>query len=189
MAEKEKFSNFIVRILESSHLQIAAGLIQKAFKEEIFINAEEIHKYVTQMTTFWEQWKKKSGIDFISRFIEDLGSTVFTGWLSSIYPFNVTRIEVHCPRGPSSVDSILQISYQFDKNELKIINNLLLEHSIAAQEADVAKTLFIESIKSISDVFSQIIKQPYKIFTSEVNMIKKKGFLQVEYKGAGRVVT
>lgn len=187
MVKLEKFSNFIERILESSHLQIAAGAIRKAFKEEIFLNADEIHKYLNELKIIWENWKKKSKTDFISRFVEEKGPLIFIPWLSRIFNFEAKQIEVNCPRGPSSVDSLLEVSYTFTKNELKAISNLLVKHGIEAQEDEVARTLLIEAIKSISDTFSQIIGQPYNIFTSDVNMIKKKGNLKIEYKGAGRV--
>ena len=187
MGKKEKFRNFIERIFESSQLQIAAGAIQKAFREEIFLNAEEIHKYLKKMKVLWENWKKKSKTDFISYFMDDLGSMVFMAWLSEIFSFDLKQIEINCPRGPSSVDSLLEITYNFSKNELKTVKDLLVEHDIDGEEEKVARTLLIEAVKSISDTFSKIIGQPYKIFTSDVELSKKRGGLRVSYKGAGRV--
>ncbi|NVM55988.1 MAG: hypothetical protein HWN66_19985 [Candidatus Helarchaeota archaeon] len=188
MVKLEKFYNFIERILESSHLQIAAGAIQQAFREEIFLNAEEIHRYLKRMKILLENWKKESKTDFISRFIEDLGSILFKTWLSEIFSFELKQIEVNCPRGPSSVDFLLGISYYYNKNELKIIRDLLIKHDINSQEDEVARTLFVEAIKSITDTFSKIIGQPYKIFTSNVDLIMKRGVLQILYEGAGRVI-
>ena len=187
MGKIKEFSNFIERIFESSQLQVAAGAIRKAFQEEIFLNADEIHKYLKNMAIVWENWKKDSGTDFINRFIEDKGGDIFINWLSNIFNFESKQLEVDCPRGPSSVDSILQISYNFSKDELKAISELLLNNGIETPEDEVARTLFLEAIKSISETFSKIIGQPYNIFTSEVNMTKKKGNLKIDYKGAGRV--
>jgi len=188
MGKYERFYNFIERIFESSHLQIAAGAIQKAYREEIFLNAEEIHQYIKKMKKLWETWKSKSKIDFISRFVEELGSIVFISWLSEIFAFNAKQIRTACLRGPSSVDSLLEILYLFDKDELKIIKELINKHKIDGQEDKVARTLFIEAIKAISESFSRVIEQPYKIFTSEVDILKKRGTLEIKYKGAGRVI-
>ncbi|MHA1129268.1 MAG: hypothetical protein ACTSQI_09940 [Candidatus Helarchaeota archaeon] len=184
---KEKFSNFIERIFESSELQIAAGAIQKAFQEEIFLNADEIHKYIKNMKEVWNNWKSSSKTDFISHFIEETGDKIFLIWLSNIFNFEHKQIEIKCLRGPSSVDSLFEISYNYNKKELKIIVDLITKYNLDASEEDVARTIFIEAIKSISDILSKIINQSYNIFTSEVNIIKKKGTITIEYRGAGRV--
>jgi hypothetical protein len=188
MVNKEKIHNFIVRILDSSHLQVAAGAIQKAFKEEIFINAEEVHKYLKKMEEVWNDWKKASDTDFISRFIEERGPYIFGLWLSEIFPFEFKQLEANFPRGPSSVDSLIEVNYNYSKDELKIIKDLLIKYGIEAEEDQVATTLFVEAIKSISDNFSKVINQSYKIFTSSVDLTKKRGNLIIEYKGAGRVI-
>ena len=89
--------------------------------------------------------------------------------------------------GSSSISSLLEITYTYTKKEIKAIKALLLKHGIETPEDEVARTLFIEAIKSISGNFSKIIGQPYNIFTSEVNKSMKKRNLEIEYKGAGRV--
>jgi hypothetical protein len=188
MAKKEKFRNFITRILESSKLKIEAGSIQKAFQEEIYINAEEVHKYIKNMEQMWESWKKLSQIDFISRFLEELGPPIFASWLSEVFPFDFEQIRAQCPKGPSSEDALLEILYDFDKDELRIIKDVLIAHWINEPEAQVAQTLFIEAVKSISEIFSKIIKHPWKIFTSNVNLTKEGNNLKIHYSAAGRVV-
>ncbi|HUX97913.1 MAG TPA: hypothetical protein VMV49_00020 [Candidatus Deferrimicrobium sp.] len=188
MVDKQKLSNFIIRILDSSQLQVAAGAIQKAFKEEIFLNAEEVHKYLKKMEEVWDDWKKESDTDFISRFIEERGPYIFVMWLSEIFPFEFKQLEASFPRGPSSVDSLLEVIYNYSKDELKIIKDLLIKYGIEAEEDQVATTLFVEAIKSISDNFSKVINQSYKIFTSSVDLTNKRGNLKIDYKGAGRVV-
>ena len=188
MGKKERLENFIERIFESSHLKIEAGAIQKAFQEEIFLNAEEVHKYIKNMQEVWNNWKLSAETTVVSKFIEEMGGYIFIIWLSDVYPFNLKKIEANCPSGVSAVDSRLHVAYTFDKNELKIIRSLLDKHSIEAQEDVVARTLIVEAIKSISGTFSKIIQQSYKIFTSDVILVPGKGTVRVQYAGAGRVV-
>jgi len=189
MAEKEKFRNFIARIFVSSKLKIEAGSIQKAFQEEIYRNEEQLVEYVKNMGEMWESWKKLSSIDFISRFFEELGPPILAFWLSEIFPFDLDHIRAQCPTSPSTEDALFEISYIFDKEELGIIKDNLIVHRIKVESEDhVAQTLFIEALKSISEIFSAIINHPFKIFTSNVKLTKEDNNLKIHYSGAGRVV-
>jgi hypothetical protein len=188
MSKNERFRNFIGRILQSSKLRIEAGSLQKAFQDEIYLNAEEAHKFVKNMEQMWESWKKLSSIDFISRFIEDLGPPLFASWLSEVFPFDFEQIRARCPDSPSTEDVLLDISYEYSKDELGIIKDTLIAHWINISEDQVAQILFIEAIKCISEVFSLIINEPFKIFTSNVNLVRDHNNLKIQYAAAGRVV-
>jgi hypothetical protein len=188
MAKKDKFRSFISRILESSKLKIEAGSIQKAFQDEVLLNEDQLIEYVKNMGEMWESWKKLSSLDFISRFFEELGPPVFAFWLSEVFPFDFEQIRARCPTSPSSEDALLEISYSFDKEELAIIKDSLIAHWIKESEEKVAQTLFIEAVKSISEVFSAIINHPFKIFSSNVKLVKEGTNLKIHYSGAGRVV-
>jgi hypothetical protein len=139
------------------------------------------------MERMWVDWKNLYHIDFISRFIEDLGPTLFLIWLSEVFPFDFDQLNAKCPKGPSTEDVLLEIYYNYSESELKIVKDTLIAHWINDSEDQVAQTLFIEAIKSISEVFSHIINHPFKIFTSQVNNSKTNNVLQIAYYGAGRV--
>ncbi|MDD1777964.1 MAG: hypothetical protein LUQ65_07315 [Candidatus Helarchaeota archaeon] len=188
MSKNERFRNFIGRILQTSKLRIEAGSLQKAFEDEIMFNGEEVHKFVKNMEDMWESWKQLSSIDFISRFIEDLGPPLFASWLSEVFPFEFEQIRARCPDSPSTEDVLLDISYEFSQNELGIIKDNLIAHWINTSEDQVAQILFIEAIKSISDIFSVIINEPFKIYTSDVNLVRDNNNLKIHYSAAGRVV-
>jgi hypothetical protein len=188
MSKNERFRNFIGRILQTSKLRIEAGILQNAFQDEIYLNAEEAHKFVKNMEEMWESWKQLSRLDFISRFIEDLGPPLFASWLSEVFPFDFEQIRARCPDSPSTEDVLLDISYEYTKVELGIIKDNLIAHWINTPEDQVAQILFIEAIKAISEIFSLIINQPFKIFTTNVNLVRENNNLKIQYSAAGRVV-
>ncbi|MHA1651975.1 MAG: hypothetical protein ACTSYB_17450 [Candidatus Helarchaeota archaeon] len=171
-----------------SKLKIKLGLIQKAFQAEIVHNMEEVQKYFKNMEEIWKSWRELNKVDFISRFFEDLGPTIFLLWLSDVFPFNYDRLSARCPCSPSNEEALLEIIYEYDKWELEVIKDALISHWMQDSEDHVAQILFIEAIKSISDVFSKIIQHPFKIFTSNVDLVKENTSLKVHYFGAGRVV-
>lgn len=188
MSKNEKFRDFIGRILKTSKLKIEAGTLQKAFQEELMFNGEEVHKFVRNMEEMWESWKKLSCVDFISRFIEDLGPPLFASWLSEVFPFDFEHIRARCPDSPSNEEGLLEISYEYSQDELNIITDNLLDYGINTAPDQVAQICFIEAIKSISDIFSVIINHPFKIFTSNVNLVWDQTSLKIQYSAAGRVL-
>lgn len=188
MSKNERFRNFIGRILQTSKLKIEAGTLQNAFQNEVMFNGVEVHKFVKNMEEMWESWKKLSSIDFISRFIEDLGPPLFASWLSEVFPFNFEQIRARCPDSPSTEEGLLDISYEYSLEELGIITDNLLALGINSAPDQVAQICFIEAIKSISEIFSVIINHPFKIFTSNVNLVWDQNSLKIQYSAAGRVV-
>ncbi len=184
---KSKFRDFIWRVLNSSKLRIQSGALQKAFQDEIALNAEATQKYHKSMEDIWESWKELNTTDFISQFVQDLGSTLFLMWLSDVFPFDFNRLSAQCPQGPSLEEALVDIQYKFSSEELKIIKDVLIAHWMNESEEYVAQIMFIEAIKSISGVFSQIIQHPFKIYTSNVELIREYDTLKIHYSGAGRV--
>jgi len=189
MGRMDKFRDFIWRILKASKLKIELGSIQKAFQEELSFKTKEVQKYISDMDQIWVSWKDLYHTDFnINRFIEELGPTLFLLWLSEVFPFDFKQLKSQCPKGPSTEDVLIEIFYDFTPDELQIIKDNLIAHWINDPEDQVAQLLFIEAVKSISEIFSWIIKHPFKIFTSDVNLTRENGTLKIHYFGAGRVV-
>jgi hypothetical protein len=189
MGKIDAFRNFTWRILKASKLRIELGSIQNAYKEELAFKLKEVQKYISDMDKIWASWKDLYHTEFnINQFIEDLGPTLLLFWLSEVFPFDFKQLKAQCPKGPSTEDVLMEIFYDFSTDELKIIKDTLIAHWINESEDQVAQLLFIEAVKSISDVFSRIISHPFKIFTSNVDLIKENNTLKIHYFGAGRVV-
>ena len=188
MVQRERFRAFIGRILKASKLRIELGAIQRAFHQEVSHNKEEYNNYFKNMEDIWNSWKELNNVDFISQFVSELGPTLFLLWLSDVFPFDFDQLKGKCPRGPSNEEALLEISYVFTREELQIIKDVLIANWINDSAEEVAQTLFIEALKSISAAFSQIIQHPFKIFTSNVDLLKENETLTIQYAGAGRVV-
>ncbi|MHA1358409.1 MAG: hypothetical protein ACTSQI_19230 [Candidatus Helarchaeota archaeon] len=187
MMQRQKFRDFIWRILKASKLRIELGAIQKAFLAELTQNKEEVQNYFRNMADIWDSWKEINNVDFISQFFMDLGRSLLIMWMSEVFPFNFDQLIARCQKAPSLEEALLEIDYDFDHEELMIIKDALIGHWIDESVEQVAQTMFIEAIKSISGVFSKIIKHPFKIFTSKVDLIRANDTLKIRYFGAGRV--
>ena len=185
MPKNQKFREFIWRITKASKLKV--GAFQEAFRAEVAQQVEAVQKYFNVMDDIWNSWKKINRVDFISQFVEQLGPTLFLTWLSDVYPFDYDRLQAECPTSPTTEEAIIELFYEYDEVEIKIIEDVLTSQWIKESTDHIAQLLLIEAIKSISGIFSGIIQHPFKIFTSNVELIPEPNLLLIHCTFAGRV--
>ncbi len=182
------FEDFIRRIISASRFEISAGALPSAFEGELVHNKDAVFVFFQTINSIYEDWNKYTYNVFISDFIHNEGLSIFSVWLAEVFPFNFEYLEIDCPKGPSTVDALLNLSYTYDQNEWKVIQKCLAEFEISIDAETVAKLLLIESVKAISKILSEILENEYKFFTESVDVEFKDGKLTIIYKGAGRVV-
>ncbi|MHA1278841.1 MAG: hypothetical protein ACTSQI_09935 [Candidatus Helarchaeota archaeon] len=184
----QEFSEFVRRIIETSKLQVIDGKLSNAFEQELILRKESIKVFFQTIFSIYDEWTKSTLSTFISDFIHHEGLSIFSVWLAEVYPFEFDRIEIDCPKGPSHEDVLLNIAYRYNKVELDIIRNFIVQYGLNVDDETVAKLLFIEAIKSSSKILSEAIEDEYKIFTEEVSTEFIDFDLLIKYRGAGRVV-
>jgi len=180
------FEEFIRRIVTTSNFEIANIAI--AFDNELVIRKEAVFVFFQTINSIYEEWNKFTYNVFISDFIHNEGLSIFSVWLAEVFPFNFENLQIECPKGPSTVDAIVNITYKYNAAELNIIHKVLTEYNLSLDVKTVAQLLLIEAVKSISKILSEILENEYKFFTESVETEVQKNGLTVIYKGAGRVV-
>ncbi len=183
----------VYNIINLSQLRIEGGKLQSIFRHYLKnASPEALILFQQYVNNHFQQYKTQGGsIEGISGFISTNGRDLFQYWLSEIFPFQKESLIIDCPEGHSAVDSQLIISYVYDKAELDYIQFVLekLEfHEWKEKINDVARILFVDAIKSISDYFENLIGTRYKIYTENINLyeIDVNGSIFVEFQGAGR---
>lgn len=189
----ERFRILVYNIINLSQLKIEGGKLQAIFRHYLRNAAPEALELFQQyVNNHFKDWLGKGGsIEGISGFISQNGRDLFQYWLSEIFPFEKESLIIDCPEGHSAVDSQLIISYVYEKAELDYIKFVLdkLEfHGWKEKINDVARILFVDAIKSISDYFENLVGTKYKIYTENINLyeINVNGSIFVEFQGAGR---
>ena len=181
------FEEFVRRIIGTSGLEISAGALPLAFENELIQNKDAVFVFFQTINSIYEDWNKYTYNVFISDFIHNEGLSIFSVWLAEVFPFDFEHLEIECPKGPSTVDALLNITYTFKSNELQIIQNCLAEYNVSVDTETTAKLLLIESVKAISKILSEILENEYKFFTESVDTKSNNNQLTLIYRGAGRV--
>ncbi|MHA1650094.1 MAG: hypothetical protein ACTSYB_07855 [Candidatus Helarchaeota archaeon] len=184
----QEFEDFVRRIFNISKLQISDGILPLAFENELIQKKEAVTVFFKTIFSIYEEWCKCTYSSFISDFIHSEGISIFSIWLAEVYPFDYERTKIDCPKGPSTEDALVNITYIYNKAELDIIQKLIQEFGISVDVETVAKILLIEAIKSISKILSEAVSDDYKIFTDDVSAEYTADNLIVKFKGAGRVI-
>jgi len=184
----DPFEDFVKRIILASKLEISDGALPAAFDKELLTNKDAVFVFFKTINSIYEDWNKYTYNVFISDFIHNEGLSIFSVWLAEVFPFNFDKLEISCPKGPSTVDAFLNISYEYTEKELNIIQNLLAEFNIDVDFETLAKLLLIEAVKSISKILSEILENDYKFFTEDVHTETCGNGLIIKYKGAGRTI-
>jgi len=190
----EEFRVLAYNIINLSRLEVGGGKMIDIFKHYLTSRPPiAIARFESVVAENYKKWLAKGGsIEGISGFFSQYGREIFLTWLSEIYPFQKASLIIDCPQGHSPVDSQIIISYIYERQELdyiKFILNKLEIHEWLDRVQEVARILFVESIKSISDIFENVIKTKYKIYTGNINLyeIDVNGSVFVEFKGMGRI--
>ncbi|NVM29107.1 MAG: hypothetical protein HWN65_09695 [Candidatus Helarchaeota archaeon] len=174
--------------MTTSKLEITDGALPTAFENELVTNKEAVFVFFETINSIYEDWNKYTYNVFISDFIHNEGISIFSVWLAEVFPFSFESLDIDCPKGPSTVDALLNITYTYNPNELNLIRRLIAEVNIGVDEETLAKLLLIEAVKSISRILSEILENEYKFSTESVDTAIENDQLTIKYKAAGRVI-
>ncbi|TFF89585.1 MAG: hypothetical protein EU549_00040 [Promethearchaeota archaeon] len=172
-----------------SHLKLDKGALTKAFVDEVRLNADNLHLFDRFSNEKFEKWQDNMGslVD-VADFMVDEGEPILIFWMTKIFSFHEKRLTIKVPKKLSPVDSQIVAKYVFSKDETKIIEAILEEYDLGEYgTSKAAKTIFSNSMKTISKYLSKIIKTDYKIFTNKLEHKEKKGKIFINYEGAGRI--
>lgn len=178
-------------IIKFSGLEIAGGRLEEIFRRYVgSLKDDVVMSFQQAVAQMWDEWESQSRASGISDFFHQRGSELFTLWMCKLYPFEDKKLTLDFPKGQSSVDALVVLSYIFEKRELDYIRFILEKLDINGKsEYDAARVLFVNAIKSISDYFSSLIGTQFKIYTEDINEyeIEVNNSLYIEFQGAGRI--
>ncbi|MHA1299274.1 MAG: hypothetical protein ACTSO9_07565 [Candidatus Helarchaeota archaeon] len=190
----EMFRVLAYNIINLSRLEVSGGKMIDIFRRYLGSRPPEtLAAFQDRVDELYSKWQSRGGsIEGISGFFSQYGREIFLLWLSEIYPFQKENLIIDCPEGHSAVDSQIIVSYVYDKAELDYIRFVLNKLDIREwrdRVNEVARILFVDAIKSISDYFEELIGTKYKIYTGNINLydIDVNGSVFVEFKGMGRI--
>lgn len=167
-----RFKDFIERIIERSGFELAGGKLATAFRDETTQNDSLLLEFLDTFMPRWEWWKTKKGGHLISPFLEEVGTHIFKIWLSFIFPFTYSRLEVECAKGGSMVDVQGFVYYTYSLEERELIKTICDQFNIDTPEQEVARLLITNAIKSLDPTISKIIGNNYRLFTDKIDFLE-----------------
>jgi len=171
-SESDRFKDFLERIVEKSGLELTGGKLATAFRDETTRNNLLLLEFLDTFMPRWEWWKIKKGAHLISPFIEEMGTHIFKIWLSFIFPFNYSRLEVECAKGGSMVDAQGFVNYTYSPEERELIRIICDQFNIDTPDREVARLLMTNAIKSLDPTISKIIGTNYRLFTDKIDFFE-----------------
>ena len=182
-----RFAAMVDRLIMFHRLE--SSRITTAFEDEKRMNLDSIFTFEKEFEDAWQKWlTNKSNLGNYLGFFRKEGVNLFKIWLTSVFPYDISNLNVNFPLGPSPVDVILEISYTFSAQEMDMLTQSLQMNGLMMDPAQAINIIFSNSIKSIVGSVSKVFGVDYKIFTD--NMETKptsSGRVHLNYKGAGRV--
>ena len=178
------------RIMSVSHFEISGGKLEKAIINEANHDQEVKNFYLSQFQPVWIKWTKAKGPHLISPFLEIVGPHIFIDYLTKLFSFDPTKLKVQIKKGKSNVDAIINLTYLYDKEELKILKKLKEKYRIVHidKENEIAKTLLSNCVKSMSKFLSNIINIKYRLFTSQIETnLKEDNTMEIILALDGRI--
>ncbi|MHA1764743.1 MAG: hypothetical protein ACTSVK_00605 [Promethearchaeota archaeon] len=184
------FQNFTNFIMFKTQLSVMGGVMDYTYLEYISQKEYGIAEFETEAIKLFSSWKSSGGgmRSGISDFFKQKGDELFRKWLTEVFPFNGENLSIRVD-SHSEVDTQFYIKYVYGPKEITAIKDILAIQKLEAELKDVMIKLFINSIKIISRVFKTLIGEPYKIFTSglDVDFFEDQKICTIDFKGAGRV--
>ncbi|MHA1144648.1 MAG: hypothetical protein ACTSRW_07920 [Candidatus Helarchaeota archaeon] len=182
-----RFAVMIDRLIMFHRLE--SSRITQAFEDEIRMNLDSAFAFEKELSTAWSKWlENKSNLGNYLGFFRKEGPNLFKFWLTNVFPFDASNLKIEFPIGPSPVDIILNFSYTFGEEEMKILTESLQMNGLMMDPAQALNIIFSNAIKSIVNSVSKVFQVDYKIFTEGVETKSlNSNRIQISYRGAGRV--
>ncbi|MFX1295312.1 MAG: hypothetical protein ACFFD2_10725 [Promethearchaeota archaeon] len=189
MAEQSltRFEEFIERVISSSKLELAGGRLKKAFLEESQRSELILSEFLDAFTPRWNLWKQKRGSHKISPFIGEQGAYIFKIWLSFVFSFNYSRLDVECEKGGSMVDSQGCIQYVYTPEERQLIQKVCQKYQINIEDREITRILITNAIKSIDSTISKIIEINYRMYIDKIDFMEEGNDLKIIVNIMGRI--
>ena len=139
--------------LESSRITIA-------FEDEKRMNLDSIFAFEKEFKTAWQKWlTNKSNLGNYLGFFRKEGVNLFKIWLTSVFPFDISSLNVNFPIGPvilaMSSGAALIPAFVLKQPDERYIG--VLEDAIPLQTGNRDEAIK-ESLKSIVRIFEKYIR-------------------------------
>jgi hypothetical protein len=186
-AQIRRFGEFLERVIAESKLELEGGKLKKAFLQESQRSELLLSDFFDAFTPRWNLWTRKKGTHVISPFFGEQGPFIFKLWLSFIFSFGYRKLEVHCEKGESMVDTVGWVKYIYTPEERQLIQTVCQKHQVDLPEQEVTRILITNAIKSIDPTISKIIDTNYRIYMDAIDFSEEADGLTIHVGFVGRI--
>jgi hypothetical protein len=163
---KSKFYRFIHIIGKESQFKVLKDMLRTSLYNFIDNDNPEIYKklrnfIIDGVAEIWEPGLMPN----VSLFLHNNYEYIFSTIMTELFPFNKERISFDFPTVNSRTDFGLKLFYRYNHVELNTIDKAIAQHCDPKKKMtnkNVAKFLFINSIKTITRILDDIFVLYYK---------------------------
>ena len=146
------------------------------YRTEIQKNLMPIRSFIRDFNEVWVEWTKKNSKSEVAKFFKDKGDKLLSRWLTEVFPFNSKKFNAKYSEGGTTVDIILNISYEFSNEELFYVEKLLSENKIDLSPQIALVRSFAELILIFPIIWNDIVGYEFTIMPeNEKEELNKDG--------------
>lgn len=126
----------------------------------------------------------------VAAYLIKKGADLISDWLNSMFYFRRTDLKVLVKGGGTTLDIVLNVSYNYNNEELKFIRDIIKQFELKDITVEDISSLFLsESVLCIQNVFNEIIGYNFTFMMQNSDATIKDGTIQVEIEIVSRLYT
>jgi len=152
------FRKFITRVGQQSEFKPLKNQLLNYLKKESENKYKNYPRLLKLMKDYWPQYKDRSRI---SHLLTEHHEEIFTFYLNSFFHFRKRGLSYEDPEAPTPVDFKLVFKYQYNSEEIKVVEDVMKELNIQGNTESTLKRVFIFAISSFGYMVEQIFGRPF----------------------------
>ncbi|MBD3227796.1 MAG: hypothetical protein GF329_06375 [Candidatus Lokiarchaeota archaeon] len=126
----------------------------------------------------------------VAAYLLKKGGDLIHDWLNDVFFFRRTDLTISLKRGGTSMDAIMNISYQYNEEEIETIKQIIKEYKLKEKDItveDVSLLLLSESILCMEKVFNEVIGYKFSLMMQNDEVKKSENRIEVSIEVVTRL--
>jgi len=153
-----RFQRFIRRVAENSEFKAFKNILLQCLEQEAQNKYAQFPAFKHALQDYWVEISNKGEI---AKLLFKNYEVIFRTWLTKLFPYRSSALQLSDPEAPTAVDFKLNFAYVYTKEEIATITKTVTAKALEDDAQSVAKRLFFFIVSSMGNLVALTVERPF----------------------------